>query len=147
MSIRISSGLRAALLSDYGLAAMMNYGTIRVFSGDQPTTASLQPTGTLLATITTEGVEFIPGTLFGALEVALSEEGALEKVGVWTMLGLATGTAGWWRWTWNAEDDDTDSLYYPRMDGLVGESLLLASVAITPATDVNINQFTVNIME
>jgi len=143
----VSAGLRAAILSDYGLSAMMNYGTIRVFQGVQPVSASLAPTGLLLANITKNGVPFLVNTLTGALEVALADTGGLTKVGEWRMKGVATGDPGWWRWTWNAPDDDTDSEYYPRMDGLVGESLILTNNAITAATNVVISQFTVNLME
>lgn len=147
MSVRLSDGLRAAILSDYGLTAMMNYGTIRVFSGQQPLNASLQPTGTLLANITKQGQTFQPGTYNGALEVGLVPTGGLGLVGEWRMKGVTTGVAGWWRWTWNAPDTDEDSQYYPRMDGLVGESLILATADITVATNVVITEFNVNIME
>jgi len=147
MTVRVSAGLRAALLSDYGLSAMMNWGTIEVYSGQQPANASLAPTGTLLARVTKQGTPFEPGTYNGALEVGLAPTGGLEKVGVWRMKGVTTGVAGWWRWKWNSPDPNVDSQYYPRMDGLVGESLFLVTSGITEATNVEITQFNVNIME
>ena len=147
MTIRFSSGLREAVLTDYGLGAMMNYGTIEVYSGPQPASASLAPTGTLLARITLDGDAFVPGTTAGALTLALSAEGALVKDGEWRMKGVAAGTAGWWRWKGNAYDDDSDSLFYPRMDGAEGESLQLVVKEITASTDVVITNFEVNILE
>jgi hypothetical protein len=145
--IRISTGLRAALLTDFGLRAMMNYGQIRVFGGVQPPSASLAPSATLLANITTNGTPFQPNTYNGGLQVGLVEEGGLGPIGIWRMKGVATGNAVWWRWTWNAPDDDTDSQFYPRMDGAVGESLFLTADAITAATNVIISNFNVNLKE
>lgn len=147
MTIRVSTGLRASLLSDYGLTAMMNYGVIEIYSGTQPDTASLAPTGTLLARITQNGTAFIASTTTGGLQLELAVTGGLTFTGVWRLKGVATGTAGWWRWKWNAPDDDSDSSYYPRMDGTLGESLILEDPSITPITDVVINDFNVNFME
>ena len=147
MSIRVSTGLRAALLSDYGLSAMMNYGVIEIYTGEQPWNASFAPTGTLIGRVTNNGDPFAVGTTQGGLQLELAETGGLTKVGDWRLTGIATGDAGWWRWKWNSSDDDSDSQYYPRMDGEVGESLVLANNTITPATDVAIDEFLVNIME
>ena len=147
MAIRISPGLRAALLSDYGMKAMMNLGTIHIYSGTQPVTAALAPTGTLLARVTTAGLTFTPGGTTGALEVALSPEGGLVHVGDWRIRGVTDGVAGWWRWLWNAVDSGGPSLYYPRIDGGVNESLLLPSINITPDTNVPVDSFLVNFVE
>lgn len=147
MSIRLSSGLRTAILTDFGLGAMMNYGVIEVYTGTQPETAILAPTGLLIGRITTDGDPFLVGTVNGGLKLAVDPEGGLTFDGVWRLKGLDTGTAGWWRWKWNSPDDDGDSLFYPRMDGAVGDSLRLAATIITPVTNVVITDFNVNIME
>lgn len=147
MPIRLSPGLRAALLTDYGLRAMLNYGAIEVYSGSQPIAASAAPTGTLLGTVTTGGVPFVPGTLTGALEVEYDAVDGLVAVGDWRLKGVTNGIAGWWRWRWNSVDPGTDSQFYPRMDGAFGESLWLPSSSITAATNVPINSFKVNILE
>lgn len=147
MTIRVSSGLRASLLSDFGLQAMMDYGFISIYSGTQPATASSEATGTLLGRITQNGDAFVPNTTTGGLQTELSPQGGLVKTGTWVLTGVATGTAGWWRWQWNAPDDGSYSPFYPRMDGAVGESLILADTTITPATLVTITDFYVNIME
>lgn len=147
MTIRISTGLRAALLSDYGLKAMMNYGVIAIYSGAQPSSASSAPTGTLLGHVTQNGTAFQPNTTTGGLQVDLLTTGGLGMVGTWRLKGVATGDVGWWRWKWNAVDDDSDSIYFPRMDGAYNESLTLAAGTITAATNVVIDDFYVNIME
>lgn len=147
MTIKVSSGLRASLLSDYGLQAMMNYGFISIYSGDQPDTASMAATGTLLGRVTQNGVSFVVNTTTGGLQTELSPLGGLIKTGTWILKGVATGNAGWWRWQWNAPDDGLFSPFYPRMDGAVGESLILATTAITPSTSVTISDFYVNLME
>jgi len=126
---------------------MMDYGVIEVYSGTQPDSASFAPEGTLLAKITNDGDSFTPGGETGALRIAQAEGGGLTKAGTWRIVGITTGVAGWWRWKWNQADDDTNSLYYPRMDGAVGESFTLADTSITALTNVEITGFYVNILE
>jgi hypothetical protein len=147
MAVRTSPGLRAALLSDYGLLAMMNFGVIEVYSGPQPLSAALAPTGTLLGRVTTGGVAFVPGSTTGGLEVELDLTLGLIHVGDWRLTGLASGTIGWWRWMWNSVDPGADSQFFPRMDGAYGESLWLPSDTVSPSTDVAITSFKVNILE
>lgn len=147
MTIRISPGLRAALLSEYGLKAMMDLGTINVYTGPQPATAALAPTGVLVARVTTEGLTFTPGAAAGGLALALSPAGGLTGAGEWRLRGVTTGSAGWWRWVWNAVDPGSPSLYYPRVDGAVGESLLLPQAAITADTNIVVDSFLVNFVE
>lgn len=126
---------------------MMDYGVIDIYSGAQPASASSAPTGTLLARITTDGDVFNPGSAAGGLRVALSDTGGLVNASTWILKGVASGTAGWWRWKWNAADDNTNSLYYPRLDGVVGESLILQSSNITNLTVTEIDQFYLNFLE
>lgn len=147
MTIRISEGLKNAMLSSYGLQAMMNYGVIEVRSGVQPQTASKAPTGVVLGYVTQNGAPFVPGEMGGGLQTELSVSDGLILSGVWRLKGVATGDVGWWRWKWNLPDNDQDSFYYPRIDGAYGESLQLAIGTVTPATDVAITSFTVNYLE
>lgn len=122
----------------------MNYGYIDVFTGDQPASPDIPSTGTRVATIRTNGAPFVVNSQSGgALEIIQGDTGALRKSGNWLLTGVDTGTAGWWRWYWNAFDNDEHTFYYPRMDGLVGDSLILASTSITPATSEAIESFTV----
>jgi len=137
----MSLGLENSLLGAYGLSTMMNYGVIEIYSGDQPNSAEQSPTGTLLARITQNGVPFQVGTLIGGCQLQLLGTGGLGFIPGWRLKGIENGIAGWWRWKWNSPDNGEDSLYYPRMDGLVGETLLLRSNSITPQSDILISDF------
>ena len=144
MTVRLSTGLAASMLGDFGLKAMMNYGKVDIYTGEQPASPDLPATGTLVAEVLTGGNAFIVGsTTGGALEVAQSTTGVLSLVGAWMLTGQADGTAGWWRWRWNSFDDGTQSFYYPRVDGAVGESLALTNPAITVSTSEAIESFNV----
>lgn len=147
MTIRVSNGLRASLLGSFGFTAMMDYGHIDIYTGTQPDSATLAPTGDLLGAVTNDGDVFAEGTAVGALRIVQSGDGGLTKSGVWILSGSAVGVAGWWRWKWNNADDDSTSLFYPRLDGAIGESFTLADVNITPITSVEILDFHLNIME
>lgn len=147
MTLRVSAGLSRAMLSEYGFGAMMQLGAIYVYSGEQPDSASAAPTGTLLGMVTNDGDIFTPGGTDGGLRVELGESGGLVNSGTWVLRGSADGDAGWWRWKWNAVDDDTFSLYYPRMDGAIGESLILSTPTIQTTTNTEIENFYLNFLE
>lgn len=147
MTIRVSAGLGRSMLSDYGFTAMMNYGVIHIYSGEQPLSASNAPIGTHLGIISTDGDVFTPGDVSAGLLLELAESGGLLNASTWVLKGVADGTAGWWRFKWNSVDDDSNSLYYPRMDGTVGDSLILASTNIQTSTNVEIDSFYLNYLE
>lgn len=130
------------MVTQYGLQAMMNYGRIYVYSGEQPESADKAPTGTLLGYVSQNGDPPVPGTITGGLIMVQSfDAGALEKHGTWRLKGVANGTVGWWRMVWNAADPLTDSDYHPRIDGAHGDSFVLPSNDIGPATDMEIGSF------
>jgi hypothetical protein len=147
--IRLSTGLALSMLGNYGMSAMMNYGRIEVYSGEQPLSPNLPPSSTnstLLASVTTDGLPFVMGfgAGTGALELTQDTDGVVKKVGEWLLWGMSeSGVAQWWRWRWNSFDDNAESFYYPRMDGAVGESLILENTSIVPATNVAIRNFSV----
>lgn len=142
MTVRLSSGLRSAMITEYGLGIMMNLGRILIYTGQQPESADNPPTGQLIGFVSQEGVTPIPNEVLGGLRLKHgSIPGSLENDGNWVLRGTATGTAGWWRFVWNVEDDGTLSNFLPRIDGAVGESLILASPAILPVTGIPIQSF------
>jgi len=128
------------MIGNYGLGLMMQYGHIRIFSGMQPATADFAQAGTLLARVTQDGIAPVPGVEAGGLQFTMGyEPGEIMHDGDWVMTGIASGTPGWWRFVWNGEDDGGDSLFLPRIDGAVGESLRgapssVASGATYPVT-------------
>jgi hypothetical protein len=142
MTVRLSSGLRSAMMDYYGLQAMMRYGHIRVYTGSQPATADSAATGTLLGIVSQDGLTPIPNELAGGLQFQAGYlAGSLTKSGDWVLTGVATGTPGWWRFQWNGADDGSESTTLPRIDGAVDESLFLGTDTITIYTGVPIQSF------
>ena len=139
--IRLSTGLRAALLWDAGLRQMMWRGVIEIYTGAQPATADAAPTGTLLGRITEDGDAFTPGSSTGGLQTEEKTITSIQHTGNWVLNGVGTGTPGWWRFVWNLNDTGAVSLYYPRIDGAVGESLLNMPTTISPATEIENVEF------
>jgi hypothetical protein len=129
------------MMTNYGLGAMMNYGHIRLYSGPQPASPDFVPTGTYLGYISTDGDEPVPGSPTGGLLLGYLGDGELREDSTWVLKGVANGTIGWWRFVWNAEDDDSASTFYPRIDGAAGESLKLSSYVVEPTTVREISEF------
>jgi hypothetical protein len=124
---------------------MMNGGLIRVYSGTIPSSPDGAPVGTELGRITTDGLEFMfPGDPLGAgLMLSSASPGILTNSGNWRLKGIVSGTAGWWRWCWAIEDLQAYSTYYPRVDGVLGDELVLNTSSITPSTNVLIESFSI----
>lgn len=142
MPIRVSTGLRSAMVWYDGLSALMDYGHIRVYSGTQPITADNPPNGQFLGYVSTDGLPPLTNQTQGGLLLSLVGAGTLGMWGNWVLKGVDTGTATWWRFVWNDVDPGAVSDYYPRIDGAVGDGLFLPSNQITPATEIPINGFT-----
>lgn len=141
MTIRLSTALRASLMTHSGLQTLMQYGVIDIYTGAQPSTADAAPTGVRVASITRDGLPFSHGITSAGLFVASVEPGVLTKSGRWVVKGRAEGLAGWWRWKWNKYDDNTNTDTIPRIDGAVGVDLVLANPNITAATEFDIDRF------
>lgn len=143
MTVRLSSGLRTAIVTNYGLGAVMQYGHIRIYTGAQPDSADLPPTGSLLALVCADGITPVPSTTTGGLELAGGvAPGSLVLGGNWIIKGRASGVPGWWRFVGCELDTDLPTSYFPRIDGVLGESLVLGFNDITPATSVAVASFT-----
>lgn len=140
---RLSIGLRDAVAVNYGIGVMMNGGIIRVYSGSRPATPEEPPGSMELGRITTEGKVFFPESDPNQAGLLLSSisPGTLVNQGAWRLRGIAAGTAVWWRWNWHNADTNVYSTTLPRVDGLIGTDLVLATTAILPTTDVAIEQF------
>jgi len=127
--IRLSTGMRAQLIWDAGLMQMLYGGYIRVYSGPQPASADMAPTGTLLAEITTDGVPWgSPGSALTLKDGSLTQ---LLHNGTWTLTAKAAGEAGWWRFVWWEGDSDTLSETVPRLDAAVSDTILGMPTTIT----------------
>ena len=147
--VSLSTGLRDALISQYGFGTMMNFGVIRVFGGTRPASADAAAGSLPLAEITTEGRVFVPETDPNGAGISLQviSPGTVTHEGVLRIKGARTGLATWWRWSWLGADDLGYSLYTPRVDGDAGVELLLRLYSITSATDEEVGRFVFSLPE
>lgn len=140
MAVRVSTGYAHAILGATSFTSLFRNGCIEIYSGPQPESADLAPTGTLLARVTRDGLPWAPGNASGGLQFI--REGRYvrkEPSHQWLLTGLAGGAAGWFRLRGNAPDSgfSTDA---PRIDGTVGlpdgvdVQMYLPDLTITPAT-------------
>lgn len=135
MTIRLSSGLRDAVITNYGLGAMLFGGHIQVYSGPQPDSADMAPSGALLALVTQDGS---PAATTGGLKLTYGPKaGELINDGAWVLEGVASGTPGWWRFVGPHPDDGAHSAYFARLDGAVNDSVqdmpaLIADMTVLP---------------
>lgn len=137
MSYQLSTGLRNHMMDTGSFKAALADGFIKIYSGPPPATADMAPTGTLLCIISDNGT----GTGLD-LEAAASS-GTLDKepTQVWKGTNVATGTAGYFRYAENT-DDNSVSTTKKRLQGTIGTSgadLNLTSVNLTSGADQTID--------
>ena len=102
MALRLSTGLRQAMLGTTSFDATFTACFINIYSGVQPADADQAASGSLLATIysnnptDTLGLNFDIPAVAGVISKAVAES--------WAGTALLTGTAGWFR-LWAAGDD------------------------------------------
>ena len=93
MTVRLSDGLRTAMLETGSLESALALGFIFIHTGAQPAAANNAATGTLLVTIAVSdgatGLSFDAIATAGVLAKAVAE--------TWSGTAAATGTAGWFR--------------------------------------------------
>ena len=152
MTIRYSTGTINRLLGDYsvsnannGLAGVFKDGFIYIYSGSQPASADSAATGTLLAKVSKDAGSFTHGVSTNGLQFGVPSGGVISKSGSqnWQYTGIASGTAGWFRFVGNAADVDSSSI---RMDGSISTTsgdLILSTTTIVIGTPGTIDQFTI----
>ncbi len=134
MTVRISTGFRNALCASSPIVPLMNGGTILVFDGAMPASPDNPPAANLLAQITTDGLTFTPNNVPtpSGLTIAWVGGGYVMMTGNPVLKSTGqTGTATWFRWCWRNNDPQTESQYYPRLDGTVGDVLRMGNPYIT----------------
>ncbi|MGH8073636.1 MAG: hypothetical protein ACREO4_06135 [Lysobacter sp.] len=147
MAVITSTGYCAAILGPTSFDALFQDGVIEVYSGMQPASADVAPTGTLLARITRDGAAWTAGASAGGLRfIRDGRYVAKDAAQEWKLTGLAMGVAGWFRLLPNAADPGVASLTAPRIDGAVGvigepvdAQIYLPDTAITPETVITLN--------
>lgn len=141
MAVNCSTGFRSRILGPVSFESIFNGGCIEVRSGAQPASADEAATGDLLARVTNNGGAWTPGSLTNGLRFVRNGIYAGNDLAQdWRLVGLAAGTAGWFRLVANAPDDGSLSVNAPRIDGAVGPldlpgdyQMRLPSTTITPS--------------
>lgn len=128
MTLKISTGLRNAVLVTGSLRSRVNGKIIRIYGGSVPATANAALGGaTLLCTVS------VGGTGTGVTFEATPVDGALVKTAAetWSGTNVATGTATFWRLV-DTGDDGTLSTSAERVQGTFGgTSGLLSNPSLT----------------
>lgn len=150
MAIRLSTGLVNKLLGTDDFQTIFNDCVIRCYSGSQPTTPDLAPTGTLLGSITVGGGAFSHGSATNGLAFDNPVGKVISKAAAetWQFKGAATGTLGWFRVQGNAADDNSVSTTLPRLDGTLGSTTStadgkLSTTSVTATTTITIDTFSI----
>lgn len=122
MAIRLSTGLRTALLGGAGgtggLKTLLNGGVLDIYTGAQPSSADYVETGTKLARISsTSGSGVNDGVRFGTAAAGILP----LTTPAWTGVCIVAGVAGWFRLYGTTGTSGTSSTTW-RMDGNVGVS-------------------------
>jgi hypothetical protein len=117
MALRLSTGLRQALLGTQDFQAEFALSFINIYTGTQPSGADDAATGTLLATIYSDGAAV--GLSFDA-PVAGTVAKAVAQT--WSGTAGAEGTAGWFRLFEATGNPAIQSTTESRIDGNVATS-------------------------
>ena len=120
-------------------------GIIHIYSGSQPADADSDETGTKLLEVTVGSGAFTPGSPGNGLEIDAPISG---KIGIkadetWSGVGLAEGTAGWFRFYDNKEQTGTLGSAV-RLDGSCGVSgaqLNMSSTSVTVGATTTVDSF------
>lgn len=143
MALRLSTGLRQALLGTADFDTIFTDCFINIYTGVQPADADQIASGSLLATIysnnptDTLGLEF-DDPVAGVIAKAVAE--------TWAGTALLSGTAGWFR-MWAAGDDPAIlSTTEERVDGNIatsGANMNMTNTSIVAAAVQTISAFTI----
>jgi hypothetical protein len=132
MAVRLSTGIRTAMLSaggigtggTGGLKTLLDGGVIDIFTGSQPASADYVETGTKLVRISsTSGTRLFAGSdPHDGLRFGTAVAGVLGRtVPAWTGSVIVAGVAGWFRFYGTTGTSGTSATTW-RFDGGVGVS-------------------------
>ena len=146
MAWRVSTKLLNEMFN--AVQAQLANGTIEIYSGSQPASANDAATGTLLGRVTVNAGAWTEGSPTNGLNFSAAAARQMSKTSaIWQFIGLADGTAGWFRYRGNAVDtgaaDPTFSL--PRIDGRIattGAELNMSNLNIVTGATTTIDSFT-----
>lgn len=148
MTLRLTTGLRNAMLDNASFKSIMGSGVLEIYSGSQPSSAANAASGSKLVTITQSGLTFSsasPSTCLNFASVAAS--GQINKSSGETWKGTASqaGTAAWFRFYSNNHTTGA-SASAQRFDGACGVGtgeLQMSSTSIASGATITIDTFQV----
>lgn len=117
MALRLSTGIRQALLGTADFQAEFTLSFINIYTGSQPSDADAAATGTLLATIYSDGASI--GLGFDAPAAGVISKAVAET---WSGTSVAEGTAGYFRLYEATDNPATLSTTNSRIDGNIATS-------------------------
>lgn len=140
MTIRLSSGLADAIISNTGLGMSMSGGYIQVYGGEQPFSADLPPEDPLLAIITTQGAPPLEG---GALYMEFGPmPGTIVNADPWVLTGQASGEElRWWRFVGLHDDGQGASHTACRIDGEIQDCFTNFPTSIGVGVQITLSKF------
>jgi hypothetical protein len=126
-------------------------GAIYVYEGSQPANPNAAPGSTLLGIITVgAGAWTAVSAVTNGLDFAASSAGVMTKSTseTWQMVGIAAGTAGWFRHVAGGTADSltTDTSTYFRLDGRCGTAgsgaeLILSDLSVTVGKTITVDSY------
>ena len=125
------------------LKDILAHGVMCVYTGSQPASADIAPTGTKLLEVTKASGAFVAGAIANSLEFDAPIAGVLGKkdADTWSGVGLESGTAGWFRFYANDFDVSSNALCVDGSVGTSGAQLNLSSTAIVKDATTTIDEF------
>lgn len=126
-------------------------GTMRIYTGSQPTAADEAETGTNVLKVTKSSGSFAGGAPANGLNFGVSSGGVIGKASgeVWSGVGISGGgTAGWFRFYANAEGTGASTSHI-RFDGACatsGGQLNMSSTSIVEGATTTVDSFNVTLM-
>lgn len=140
----ILASARGGSISD-----LFRNGVIDIYSGSQPSGSDMAETGTKLVTITLSSGSFTSGIATNGINFDETASGVLSKDAseIWSGLGLADGTAGWFRLYDNSYTTGASTTSI-RLDGSVatsGGQLNISNTAITTGGTTTVDSATITI--
>ncbi len=117
MALRLSTGTRQDLLGTQDFQTAFALSFINIYTGSQPSTADAAATGTLLATIYSDGAAV--GVSFDAPVAGVVSKAVAQT---WSGTAIAEGTAGYFRLYEAAGTPGVLSTTEARVDGNIATS-------------------------
>jgi len=127
---------------------IFKHGVLEIYSGSQPATADTAESGTKLLRITVSSGAFSAGAPTSGLLFGAPSAGVIAKTAdVWSGVGLANGTAGWWRLYDNAytTGGGTSGVNIDGNCATSGGDLNMASLTVTLSATTTIDSFSVTL--